>query len=136
MRISDWSSDVCSSDLLEGYMAKIENYCQNELHRQVTVHGYLIGAMPDVKTVADDEILLVNRMKKAGPDTAWKVVGLRSLLEMAQDSHASVISSLEEDMKRDEAELERGKAPAALGANARSEEHTSELQSLMRISYA
>src|SRR3546814_13455538 len=27
---------------LEGYMAKIENYCQNELHRQVTVHGYLI----------------------------------------------------------------------------------------------
>src|SRR3546814_6517546 len=98
--------------------------------------------MPDVKTVADDEILLVNRMKKAGPDTAWKVVGLRSLLEMAQDSHASVISSLEEDMKRDEAELERGKAPAALGANAapadqaRSEEHTSELQSLMRLSYA
>src|SRR3546814_7324544 len=97
MRISDWSSDVCSSDL-------------------------------------------------AGPDTAWKVVGLRSLLEMAQDSHASVISSLEEDMKRDEAELERGKAPAALGANAapadqatvliRSEEHTSELQSLMRTSYA
>src|SRR3546814_7728683 len=98
MRISDWSSDVCSSDL-------------------------------------------------AGPDTARKVVGLRSLLEMAQDSHASVISSLEEDMKRDEAELERGKAPAALGANAapadqatvligRSEEHTSELQSLMRISYA
>src|SRR3546814_12089661 len=69
MRISDWSSDVCSSDL-------------------------------------------------AGPDTAWKVVGLRSLLEMAQDSHASVISSLDEDMKRDEAALERGKAPAALGANA------------------
>src|SRR3546814_8548332 len=90
-------------------MAKIENYCQNELHRQVTVHGYLIGAMPDVKTVADDEILLVKRMKKAGPDTAWKVVGLRSLLEMAQDSHASVISSLEEDMKRDEASIERGK---------------------------
>src|SRR3546814_12919337 len=60
-----------------------------------SVHGDLIGAMPDVKTVADDEILLVNRMKKAGPDTAWKVVGLRSLLEMAQDSHASVISSLD-----------------------------------------
>jgi hypothetical protein len=112
---------------LEGYMAKIENYCQNELHRQVTVQGYLIGAMPDVKTVADDEILLVNRMKKAGPDTAWKVVGLRSLLEMAQDSHASVISSLEEDMKRDEAELERGKAPAALGANAAPADHTTAL---------
>src|SRR3546814_8019760 len=98
-------------------MAKIENYCQNELHRQVTVHGYLIGAMPDVKTVADDEILLVNRMKKAGPDTAWKVVGLRSLLEMAQDSHASVISSLEEDMKRDEAELERDRKRNSMNPN-------------------
>src|SRR3546814_20547053 len=116
MRISDWSSDVCSSDLLkspslpltnahlsqlEGYMAKIENYCQNELHRQVTVHGYLIGALPDVKTVADDEILLDNRMKKAGPDTAWKVVGLKSLLEMAKDSQIGKASCRDRESQYD-----------------------------------
>lgn len=109
---------------LEGYMAKIENYCQNELQRQVTVHGYLIGAMPDVKTTADDEILLVNRMKKAGPDTAWKVVGLRSLLEMAQDAHASVISSLEEDIKREESEMEAKKVPAPTKSDAISTDKT------------
>src|SRR3546814_11513953 len=61
---------------LEGYMAKIENYCQNELHRQVTVHGYLLVALPDVKTVADAEILPVNRMKKAGPEPDRKRVEL------------------------------------------------------------
>lgn len=91
---------------LEGYMAKIENYCQMELNRQVQVHGYLIGAMPDAKTTVDSELLLINRRTKAGPETAWKVIGLRHLFEMAKDAHASVIKSLEDDMAREEAEIE------------------------------
>lgn len=83
---------------LEGYMSKVERFCQMELHRQVHVQGYLIGAMPDTKTVNDDEQLLLTRIMKAGPDTAWKVVGLRSLLESAQAAHASVIEALEKDI--------------------------------------
>lgn len=85
---------------LEGYMAKVEEYCLMELHRRVHVQGYLIGSMPDTKTTNDDERLLLNRVGKAGPDTAWKVVGLRSLLEGAQVAHASVIESLEIDIRR------------------------------------
>ena len=38
---------------LEGYMAKVSRYCTMELSREVQVHGYLIGAMPDDKTTAD-----------------------------------------------------------------------------------
>ena len=84
---------------LEGYIAKVESYCTMELRRQVHVQGYLIGAMPDDKTTVDDELLLLNRMRKAGPDTQWKVVGLRLLLEQAQAAHASVIDSLKKDIE-------------------------------------
>lgn len=86
---------------LEGYIAKVESYCTMELRRQVHVQGYLIGAMPDDKTTADDELLLLSRMRKAGPDTQWKVVGLRLLLEQAQAAHASVIESLKKDIEAD-----------------------------------
>lgn len=95
---------------LKGYMVKIEHYCQMELNRQVQVRGYLIGAMPDMKTTVDSELMLVSERKKAGPETAWQVIGLRHLFEMAKEAHASVIRSLEDDMAREEAEIE-GKPP-------------------------
>lgn len=83
---------------LEGYISKVERYCTMELHRQVHVQGYLIGSMPDDKTAVDKELLLLDRMRKAGPDTQWKVIGLRLLLEHAQTAHASVIESLQKDI--------------------------------------
>lgn len=100
---------------LEGYIAKVESYCQMELGRQVHVQGYLIGAMPDDKTAVDDELLLISRMRKAGPDTQWKVVGLRLLLEQAQAAHASVIDSLKKDI---EAGLADEPGVVSLGANS------------------
>lgn len=89
---------------LKTYMAKVENYCRIELGRAVTVHGYLIGAMPDDKTVNDDERLLLSEMSKSGPGSDWIVIGVRALLERAQVAHASVIQSLEEDIANDRAE--------------------------------
>lgn len=83
---------------LEGYILKVERYCTMELHRQVQVQGYLIGAMPDDKTAVDKELMLLDRMRKAGPETQWKVVGLRLLLEHAQVAHASVIEALKKDI--------------------------------------
>ncbi|WP_420383652.1 ATP-binding protein [Novosphingobium sp.] len=85
---------------LEGYIAKVEKYCTMELHRDVHVQGYLIGAMPDTKSSVDDEMLLIHRMNKSGPETQWKVIGLRSLLEAAQSAHATAIDALESDIRR------------------------------------
>lgn len=89
---------------LKTYMAKVEKYCRNELQRSVTVHGYLIGAMPDVKSVNDDEQLLLSEISKSGPNSEWVVIGVRALLERAQVAHASVIQSLEADIENDRAE--------------------------------
>src|SRR3546814_7597745 len=98
MRISDWSSDVCSSDLIEvgldelGKIARIAD----------RLKSVAIGAQPRL-FIFQDRGEIRNRLDaQCGPD------GLI---------------------------VEPGVFVRAAGCN-RSEEHTSELQSLMRISYA
>src|SRR3546814_8171074 len=96
MRISDWSSDVCSSDLA------------------VTT---LITDLGAAATAASEGVV----------DTAFGAVlfaayiFLGTIFFFQAPAIATGIA---------------GGAAAGVGAFARSEEHTSELQSLMRISYA
>src|SRR3546814_9485069 len=98
MRISDWSSDVCSSDLVEAVVNQV-------LHAKyrLGIEGgrYLFGAENERavrQAIAEGYLVLDQEMPGFG------------LVVQASDS---LISDIE-----------------------RSEEHTYELQSLMRISYA
>src|SRR3546814_4870771 len=84
MRISDWSSDVCSSDLLDDFLAEL-------------LDGDLIG-------VTD-----VNRM------------GMVAVQQAVDALHLVVYIA---------------ERPRLRAITERSEEHTTELQSLMRNSYA
>src|SRR3546814_1244289 len=108
MRISDWSSDVCSSDL---------------------------GGRAAQRSGADDDIIALR------PDDAGQGrLDLRSAGEGcgARDIVERVGAVGRVDRHADDggcADRQRGKRDRALVAG-RSEEHTSELQSLMRISYA
>src|SRR3546814_7311715 len=109
MRISDWSSDVCSSDLLDS---------------------------PETVRLVDTAVKdHFDHWLAAAPERA------RSLLDFA------IERAEERQRKRQEKDLDRKSATRKLrlpgkltdctrSAAARSEEHTSELQSLMRISYA
>src|SRR3546814_2310619 len=103
MRISDWSSDVCSSDLL-----------RDQVQIALTIGG------PEI---VQQRATLVDEHQQA----AARMVVLRVGLEMLGE----VADALGEDRH-----LHLGRTGVALGAAMRSEEHTSELQSLMRISYA
>src|SRR3546814_6308679 len=103
MRISDWSSDVCSSDLL----APIG-------HRQRR-----LGARPEDMAVLglfDRQFMAVRR----GGNGIESRVERPGFLEIGTPAR-----------KRKE-----GIQGASVAARGRSEEHTSELQSLMRKSYA
>src|SRR3546814_6038458 len=93
MRISDWSSYVCSSDLLEPGFAPLLDRSQ---------HGHL------------------GRLERAERD--FGACNLAGEIGMPQDRCAGRIG--------------RGHALQQIDRRARSEEHTTELQSLMRISYA
>src|SRR3546814_3278982 len=119
MRISDWSSDVCSSDLATKTMRAIEAaarevlYADNERVHAFThlSHVYRQGC----------SIYSTFVFRSAGdPDedmARWR--RLKSCVSMAIIEHGGTISHQH-----------------GVGVDHRSEEHTSELQSLMRISYA
>src|SRR3546814_5435071 len=104
MRISDWSSDVCSSDLLAAdVLGPRFRVGQNALWRRDD---------GDAQAIANARKLL-----RAGIDAATRLRHARDVLD-----------------RRLALEILQLDANALHGA--RSEEHTSELQSLMRISYA
>src|SRR3546814_7968222 len=114
MRISDWSSDVCSSDLLRQHLAR-------DLLGHVWLHVLL--ALEGVVELAP----------------GGKRVGR---LRFEDRHHQPRLRLRDRDEQRAGGDVARLRLPAAFQRQAlvaldrRSDEHTSELQSLMRISYA
>src|SRR3546814_1151031 len=98
MRISDWSSDVCSSDLPEGLLLDSQ-----QLERTMTAIAALPGSLK--------EPLILRTIEGLSQAETALVLGISE-------------KAVETRVYRARARLEE-----------RSEEHTSELQSLMRISY-
>src|SRR3546814_2768079 len=108
MRISDWSSDVCSSDLGLG-----------RIKEAAGVHQHHIG------------LVVIGRQRIAVcPQFGENPFGIDQCLGAAERNHAHLgrIGKL--------LFHEPGAPDRRSRAIWRSEEHTSELQSLMRISYA
>src|SRR3546814_7362362 len=101
MRISDWSSDVCSSDLAEGRFLLREHHCF-----EIAEAGPTICLWP--------------------ADAGIAIVGLQPLPAAAERQilfFRQTAACLDPIF-------------GGMTCQPRSEEHTSELQSLMRISYA
>src|SRR3546814_10789305 len=101
MRISDWSSDVCSSDLRARLLQRSQH------RRQVLAQRQLVQR-PARAALAPGRLEL--RVKGRRHRVAG--VGVQGVVVEVAGQHAHRVGRL------------------------RSEEHTSELQSLMRISYA
>src|SRR3546814_5757352 len=97
MRISDWSSDVCSSDL-----------------------------------ALDDLVDRAIRMAREAPEDKWAGLAPADRLLHGAPPHLDLADRAEPTPEA----LKALALEAEDAARARSEEHTSELQSLMRISYA
>src|SRR3546814_8247830 len=108
MRISDWSSDVCSSDLTND--RALRHFARTDLSGSVR-----LGVTEDVVLAGLPELL--RRFTAEHPHVALELT-----------------IGLSEDLRE---KLELGVLDLAfVKRTTRSEEHTSELQSLMRISYA
>src|SRR3546814_4725596 len=116
MRISDWSSDVCSSDLGAPTLQLTENpdiltMLATSPHRP----RLLIGFAAETDHVIDHATA-----KRAKKDADWIV---------ANDVSGDVMGA------RPTPSTSSARKALKVGKN-RSEEHTSELQQLMRTSYA
>src|SRR3546814_3953286 len=119
MRISDWSSDVCSSDLYG-----------------VALCGSGIGISIAVNRNPACRCALVNEPLSAAlarEHNDANVIALGARLIGEEMARACITRFLETDFAggRHHARVDKLALP-----EARSEEHTSELQSLMRTSYA
>src|SRR3546814_2016090 len=106
MRISDWSSDVCSSDLLP-----VDEGALGAERRTARIAEYAV------------EVAAFGRQLRIGIED---VVGA----QRERPAITVVINGRVEDP------FGRVDVVVEIAGRTRSEEHTSELQSLMRISYA
>src|SRR3546814_5541518 len=122
MRISDWSSDVCSSDLRRGGNARRREF------------GNRFGAR------AIDAPMLHDHAQFLAIVAAQYVAGVKRVIDEFGAFHE--FGPAREDRPADDLRDDPAVAgPEQIGrprteAAVRSEEHTSELQSLMRITYA
>src|SRR3546814_5927996 len=101
MRISDWSSDVCSSDLHVGLI-------EGQQVRGRTLERYLTALLQRAEEFEPGQAVILNGKFTSGDGK-----------ELSESSEITIAA-----------------VPNAGVEGIRSEEHTSELQSLMRISYA
>src|SRR3546814_3700937 len=131
MRISDWSSDVCSSDLLDERCR--EEATESDVDDEATLDDL------DHRT-GDDAVIFLDLLH-----VAPRALVLRTLLGqdeatflvlLLENQRLDVVADVDDLVGVDvvlDGKLARGDDTLGL---VRSEEHTSELQSLMRISYA
>src|SRR3546814_1158128 len=138
MRISDWSSDVCSSDLHVGVLFDRARFAK------VGELWALVLAAFDLTAELRQRHNRNMKFLSQGLQTARNFRNLlhaivaafrRALkqLEIIDDDKADAVAPLEPARARAET---RDRQAGRIVDEQRSEEHTSELQSLMRTSYA
>src|SRR3546814_9715164 len=123
MRISDWSSDVCSSDLTENDMFK------KMFVAALMASAVMLSAAGNAQTTPGKPA-----PEKIGLHTLASLP-LMSELVLSPDG-TKIAMTLGVGNEFGYAILDLAKPGSKPKIFARSEEHTSELQSLMRISYA
>src|SRR3546814_7342162 len=120
MRISDWSSDVCSSDLLDrcnGSGRPCHHFLPPARHRYKTGYHRPMRALQGCRTMVRVRACRVSYSVATDVADSITVFSIAPILSISQRTISPGF-------------MKTG------GLRARSEEHTSELQSLMRNSYA
>src|SRR3546814_9691914 len=129
MRISDWSSDVCSSDLLARRGAK-----HGERRRGDLGTDAVTGKNQNIDHVSGHLfrpfLILLRAIPFAAPVCRRCIIIRRNSFTTACRAPALTLRAMVSAANAANTRAMGRSAPA------RSEEHTSELQSLMRISYA
>src|SRR3546814_8185063 len=127
MRISDWSSDVCSSDLKDHHHdARDQKRIANRIFMRREPR-YVLRGVPRLAEEFTNELLPKGHAETENGKDKTYTIDNQNICRHPLISHRASINSLLANT---------GLARNLPRHGQRSEEHTSELQSLMRISYA
>src|SRR3546814_9737765 len=140
MRIIDWSSDVCSSDLYDTVRQRKDGSLVNSSLTVSPVRatdGTIVGASKIARDITDrhevqQQQILLREMNHRIKNLLTLSSGLVSLSARYAKTPEELATAVQERLSA-LAQAQELVLPIAAG---RSEEHTSELKSLMRISYA
>src|SRR3546814_1069571 len=134
MRISDWSSDVCSSDLAHRIGTQI---VEDALHRRLPALQF---AAVEQQLADADIAAAVLRVVADAHDVAARQPQAARPLNLEEEEFGGIGGPSDfESASFERSALDRRAVVIAdklAVLDARSEEHPSELQSLMRITYA
>src|SRR3546814_5451984 len=125
MRSSDWSSDVCSSDLEDGTYNKI-----SQIGNVVIEDDVEIGANSVIDRATMGSAIIRQGVKLDN------LIQIAHNVEIGQHTVIAAQSGISGSTKIGKNAVIGGQVGVVGHISIRSEEHTSELQSLMRISYA
>src|SRR3546814_9971962 len=112
MRISDWSSDVCSSDLTKQFYLHVGRHIADFVEEDRAAVGRLEPALAGLERTGERALFMTEQLR---------------FQKLARNGPA---------VDGDEARAPSRRRFVKAACDHRSEEHTSELPSLMRISYA
>src|SRR3546814_9721309 len=119
MRISDWSSDVCSSDL----------------GRIMNAYMLITGSGPIVVLTSHASAIDSSLIEKLAGKGIEKFIAYEIPIDLAKRRYGKHFSVVESDLRQTD-DLRILDYNGGRAFNLRTEEHTYELQSLMRNSYA
>src|SRR3546814_6095568 len=137
MRISDWSSDVCSSDLIARMAGVSESTVSRALANNPAVAARTRAL---VQKIAADAGYRINPAARSLRSKRTGIVSVAVPLAHQRAQHLydpfmmTMLALLADELTGRGYSMLLSKV--ARHEDGRSEEHTSELQSLMRISYA
>src|SRR3546814_7947899 len=139
MRISDWSSDVCSSDLADGARRVVDVLRGHTADAGATrsIAATVLGRIAVAAAIGADDRHGLLRVHAHRAEGVWRQ---RCLFDRDGVWCGVAVRQSSPGQQRIECRFDRVVAVQTVGEQRvreiRSEEHTSELQSLMRISYA
>src|SRR3546814_1850213 len=138
MRISDWSSDVCSSDLMAGFAeAKPAVARPGEVFNYSSATSVILSdILADTLTPSPSPDARRDAMRDFIAGRLIEPLGMTSLTPEFDAKGTMIGGSIMHATARDYAKFGEFLRHHGVVDGQRSEEHTSELQSLMRISYA
>src|SRR3546814_2451004 len=133
MRISDWSSDVCSSDLL--MISPVDHF----LDAFAAAGADVITVHPEAGPHIHRTVQHIKSLGKQAGVSLNPATPAKMLDYLIDDIDLVLIMSVNPGFGGQsfiQGQLRKIEAERKMIEKSRSEEHTSELQSLMRISYA